>query len=175
MRVSRALAAAALAVAVLPALSVVRAPSRNFDQSATNYVRAIEREFDGLPAASVLLDAGSWVYMASGVIQKDRAPTIGERGYSDTGDFRDAIARINKRQYARILMRHYQAPDFWYEHESWPHKNGIGEALRQNYREVRRIPGVSGPRLLAGYLMDEITVLEPIASAAPTPTPTAVP
>ncbi len=35
----------------------------------------------------VLLDAGTWAYFKDGVVMKDRAPSIGERGHSQTGDF----------------------------------------------------------------------------------------
>ncbi len=148
-------------VLTLPSFGVVRLPSIPIQRDAYRYVRAIEREFAGLPADSVLLDAGSWMYIPSGTIQKDRAPTIGERAYSQTGEFSATVQRIRQQRYARILVRHYLAKDFWYEHESWERRSGIGAALTEAYQVVRVIPGTPESPAASGYLFDEISVLEP--------------
>jgi hypothetical protein len=155
--------AAAMAIAVLLAagLGVVRIPTPAFPADATRYVREIEREFDGLPASAVLLDAGSWMYMKDGVVMKDRATNIGERGYSQTGDFSGAIARIAERRYAKILARNYHSDDFWYDHAMWSRPSGIRRALAENYREVGTIAAVRGETGRGRYLFNEVTVLVP--------------
>ncbi len=148
-------------VLCLPSFGVVRLPAVPIQRDAYRYVRAIEREFEGLPADRVLLDAGSWMYIPSGTIQKDRAPTIGERAFSQTGDFSATVRRIREQRYARILVRHYQAKDFWYEHASWDRPSGIGAALADAYRVVRVIPGTPESPAARGYPFDDVSVLEP--------------
>jgi hypothetical protein len=148
---------------LLGGLGVIRVPLAPFGRDAQRYVSEIEREFEGLPASRVLLDAGSWLYQQDGIVMKDRAPSIGERGHSATGDFSGILGRITRQEYAKIMVRKMHEPDFWYDHSSWGKSSGIRAALLANYREVRTIPGI--PSLRSGrpdrYLFHDITVLVP--------------
>jgi len=155
-------------VMALPLFDLVHLPEQTFGDAAYAYAQAIERESVGVPPQKFLLDAGSWVYLPSRTVQKDRAPTIGERGLSQTGDFSGIIGRLNAKQYDRILVRHWHEDDLWYDVGFWNASSGIRAALAANYREVRTIPGVKGPRSFVGYLMDDISVLEPIPASSPT-------
>ncbi len=155
----------------LPALGVVKLPTVPIPADTRRYVTAVEQEFKGLPADQVLIDAGSWMYTPSRVVQKDRAPTIGERGYSGTGDFSGMLQRIREQRYRRILVRHYHEPYFWYEHESWDSPSGIRAALEKSYREVRVIPGVEGFAEKTPYMFSAVSVLEPIVTTALTDSP----
>jgi hypothetical protein len=107
----------------------------------------------------VLLDAGSWVYLPSRVVMKDRSAAIGELGNNQVGDFSGTLARVRERYYARILVRDYGTPDMDYEHSIWARPSGIGAALRANYRVVRVIPGVEDGWRTPG--LHAISVLEP--------------
>ena len=144
-------------------LGLVRIPVPPFsEQDATRYIHQIENEFAGLPPEDVLQDVGSWVYLRDGVVMKDRAPSIGERGLSETGNFSGMIGRLNARIYKKILVRNFHSGDFWYDHEIWPRSSGIRQAMNENYREAGRIPAVSGmaPADLP-YGFNEISVLVP--------------
>jgi hypothetical protein len=151
----------AIAGLLASGLAVVRIPIPPYTPDAGRYVREIEREFAGLPADSVLLDAGSWMYMRDGVVMKDRATSIGERGYSQTGDFSGILGRIEGRRYAKILVRNWGDGDFWYDHEIWERPSGIRAALEANYREARTIAAADMEGRKAGYLFNTITVLVP--------------
>lgn len=141
---------------------MVRPPVKPFGEDALRYVRDIEAEFQGLPAEDVLLDLGSWVYLPSGVVMKDRAATIGDRGYANIGDFSGMLHRLETNQYKKILVRGLHEPDFWYDHVDWPLSSGVRSALLTNYEEVRRIRSVDGrgPEDLP-YGFREISVLVP--------------
>jgi len=163
-----AAAAAAFSVALLFAgMGMVRIPAQPLSNDAYRYVRDIEAQFRGLPSRAVLLDAGgSWIYERDGVVMGDRAPCIGERGHSGTGDFSGILARIAAHRYSKILVRDLHEADFWYEHSTWPKPSGIRQALLDHYRETGRIPAAEPPlatrdRAEDPYLFDEITVLEP--------------
>ena len=165
-------ACSAAAALLFSGLGVVRIPMRPLPDDAYRYVREIEAQFRGRPASDVLLDAGTWMYLKPRVIMKDRAPSIGERGYSQTGDFSGILGRIEHKRYARILVRDFHQPDFWYDYYLWPKPSGIRQALLANYREVGRIRGVESPvpprnRAEDPYLFGEITILEPKPEAVP--------
>jgi hypothetical protein len=163
----------ALTAAVLlffSGLGLVRIPVRAIPDDAYRYVRDIEREFKGLPAKQVLLDAGSWTYLKDRVIVGDRAPAIGELGGTGTGDFSGTIARISAKRYSRILVRGLHAPDFVYDYFLWSKPSGIRQALLDHYREVRTIRGVEANSFARNWAEDpyyfgEITVLEPKAGS----------
>ena len=147
-------------------LGFIRIPMRSFSDDAYRYVRDIEMEFQGQPSGRVLMDAGSWIYARDNVVMKDRAPCIGERGYSQTGDFSGILGRIRNKQYTKILVRNLHEPDFWYDHFLWPKPSGIRDALLANYHQVRRIKPAASPLSLRDraedpYLFSEITVLAP--------------
>lgn len=139
-------------------LGFVNIPVKPISNDEYRYINQIEDEFMGKPAESILLDAGTWVYIPDVVIMKDRAPSIGERGYTQTGDFSGIIKRIEQKQYAKILVRNLHSPDFWYEYFLWSHPSGIRQALIENYREIRTIEAVANND---NYLFAEISVLVP--------------
>jgi hypothetical protein len=157
-------AASALAVGAFAAsgFGMVRIPLPAVGEDHGRYVAAIEREFEGMPADRVLLDVGSWVYVRAGVLMKDRGPAVGELGNNLVGDFSGLLARVNRREYSRILVRDYDTPEFVYEHGLWRKPSGIRDALRANYRVVRVIPGVErGWRVPS---LHPISVLEPLSN-----------
>jgi hypothetical protein len=147
-------------------LGIVRIPVKSVPDDAYRYVHDIEREFQGLPARNVLVDAGSWVYMKSGVIMGDRAPSIGERGFRATGDFSGILNRIAQKRYAKILVRGFHDTDFVYDYYMWPKPSGIRQALLDNYRETGSIPAVADYPYLKNWAEDpyyfgKISILEP--------------
>jgi hypothetical protein len=144
-------------------LGFIRVPVRPFEQNdAYRYVAAIEAEFHDVPRDRVLLDVGTWIYVQDGIVMKDRAPSIGERGVSETGDFAGIVGRLRQRYYTKILVRNFHSGDFWYDHELWKTSSGIRQALEENYREIKRIGPVGGITDEARpYTFNEISVLEP--------------
>jgi hypothetical protein len=160
--------AAALAVLGLlfSGMSIVRIPLPTLPQDAYRYIGDIDKEFQGQPAASILLDVGTWVYVKDGVIMKDRAPSIGERGYSETGDFSGIIQRLKEKRYSKILVRNLHAWDFWYDYGQWRKSSGIKPAMLDNYHEVGRIPAVqmNGYEPEPGLVFGEISILVPNAN-----------
>ena len=158
-------ARAALCLLLFNGLGLVRIPLPALTADAYRYQSEIEAQFRGQPAGGVLLDAGTWVYARQGVVMKDRAPSIGERGYSGTGDFSGMIDRLNRQEYSRILLRNYRSQDFWYDHASWKTPSGIRGSLAANYHEAGRIRAVTppawAPELAGNYLFSEMTILVP--------------
>jgi len=143
-------------------LGVVRIPVQPFSQDTYRYVKQIENEFEGEPLGTVLLDAGTWVYLRGNVVMKDRAPSIGEQGISATGDFSGILQRINRNHYSKILVRHLHSPNFWYDHYMWPISSGIKQALLRNYQESHRLPAVKeNDSQPIRYLFSDISVLIP--------------
>jgi len=155
----RACIIVSLAALAFFGLGLVNIPVSPLPDDAYRYVADIEREFQGQPAEDVLLDVGSWLYSRTGVIMKDRATAIGDRGYEGIGDFSAFLQRLQDRRYAKILVRHLHSPDFWYDHYSWPASSGIRQTLLDSYREVRTIKAVES--LTENYLFGEISVLVP--------------
>lgn len=141
----------------------LRVPLPAVPKESYEYVARIERQFQDTSPERVLLDVGSWVYLRVGVVMRDRAPCIGERGYSQTGDFAGVLGRLERRQYSKILVRRLHSPDFWYDHFLWPKSSGIRKKLLDNYREVERIPAgwEVRPMEVPPYLFDEVSVLIP--------------
>jgi len=144
-------------------MGFVRVPVKHLSDDAYRYIGEIEKEFEGLEADKVLLDVGTWVYLDSGTVMKDRAIPIGNRGYNGTGDFSGIIRRIREKRYAKILVRNLDAPIFLYDHWLWPRPSGIKEALLENYRETGRIkPLEKKAHEEVPYLVfDELTILTP--------------
>ncbi len=139
-------------------LGFLRIPVDSLGEDAYRYINQIEQEFEGLAAEKILLDTGSWVYIKDQIIMKDRAVSIGDRGFGGIGDFSGFIDRIEHKAYDKILLRKYLQPDNWYDNAGWPRSSGIFEALQENYRVVRVIPPV---RYNDNYLFSEISVLAP--------------
>ena len=153
------------AVALLfSGLGFFRIPAPPISADARRYVHQIEAEMT--PASSTLLDAGSWVYLANNVLMKDRAPSIGERGYSQTGDFSGILQRITEKRYSKILVRNFHGADFWYDYYLWPKPSGIRQTMLDHYQESGIIRAVAPPVSLRDraedpYLFSDITVLTP--------------
>jgi hypothetical protein len=137
---------------------LLRTPINLLPSGADQYRRQIEQAFTGYEPAKVLLDAGTWLYFPKGIVMKDRAPSIGERGYSQTGDFSALIQRIQAKAYSRIILRNYHSPDFWYDHGMWQQSSHIRQAMQENYIEVGKINAVEANN---NYLFSEISILEP--------------
>jgi len=144
-------------------LQVIRIPLPTIPADAYRYLNEIEAQYAGVPTKDVLMDAGTWVYVPEGVIMQDRAPAIGERGYSETGDFSGILQRLREKKYAKILVRNYDSPDFWYDHYLWTKSSGIRQTLLENYHVAGKIPAVqtNGYEPDLGYLFQEITILVP--------------
>jgi hypothetical protein len=147
-----------LCVLFLVGLDLLRTPINLLPSGADQYRRQIEQAFTGYEPAKVLLDAGTWLYFPKGIVMKDRAPSIGERGYSQTGDFSALIQRIQAKAYSRIILRNYHSPDFWYDHGMWQQSSHIRQAMQENYIEVGKINAVEANN---NYLFSEISILEP--------------
>jgi hypothetical protein len=148
---------------LLSGLYVVRVPVKSLPDDVYRYIKEIEHQFSGMQAERVLLDAGTWVYAGEGIIMKDRAPSIGDRGLGEIGDFSGIIGRIEDRYYSKILLRNLNSPDFWYDHYLWKNPSGIREALLENYTESGRIEAVSS-RVFGEdvqYLFQDISILVP--------------
>ena len=105
---------------------------------------------------------GTWVYIRDGVVMKDRAPSIGERGWSQTGNFSGILQRLEQKYYTKILVRNLHSPDFWYDHDSWGRSSHIRQTLMENYKEVGKINAVEGlsPNEMP-YGFNEISILVP--------------
>ena len=125
----RIAAAAAVVALLFNGMGLVRIPLRPIPDDAYRYVHEIERAFEGHSTERVLLDAGTWVYRRDKVIMRDRCPSIGERGFTGTGDFSALLSRVAARHYSKILVRGFHAPDFIYDYYLWPKSSGIRQAL----------------------------------------------
>jgi hypothetical protein len=159
-------AASVSLVLLFTGMGLMRIPIQPISNDAYRYVHDIEAQFQGQPADRILLDAGSWNYTRARVVMGDRAPSIGERGYSSTGDFSGILARIASHRYSKILVRDFYEPDFWYEHFTWVKPSGIRQALLSHYREIGHIRAAAPPVSLRDraedpHLFGEITILEP--------------
>jgi hypothetical protein len=119
------------------------------------YIAAIEEQTAGLPVDRVLLDFGSWIYLPTNVVMKDRAPSIGNLTATHTTDFAMTLQRIRNREYLRILVHKVRGGTGL----SWDAR--ISQALAENYREVSVIPS---PGVSAAWpfktLLEDVTVLE---------------
>jgi hypothetical protein len=143
-------------------LGIVRKPVQFFSSDAYRYVREIEQEFDGQASERVLLDLGTWVYFRDGVVMKDRAPAIGERGYSQTGDFSGVLQRLEGKQYTKILVRNLDSADFWYDDKSWSKSSNIRQTMLENYQLVGTIKAVEGiDKSTLPYGFKEVSILIP--------------
>ncbi len=158
----RAGVCAAVLCLLFSGLGVVRVPVQPLGTDSERYVREIEREFAGQPPERTLLDFGTWVYLPGGTVMKDRAPTIGERGWSQTGDFSGILNRLEQKFYTKILVRNLHSPDFWYDSKSWNRSSEIRNTLLENYTEIRSIKPVAGlQENQLPYGFNEISILVP--------------
>ena len=97
---------------------------------------------------------------------KDRAPSIGERGYSETGDFSGILRRLKEKDYSKILVRNLDSPEFWYDNWLWPKSGGIKQAMLDNYHVAGKIPAMrtNGWEPDPGYLFAKMAILVPNAN-----------
>ena len=155
--------AAGVFVLLLQGLGMIRIPLPPLSPDADRYVRDIEAEFAGANARRVLVDVGTWPYFERRILMRDRAPAIGERGYSQTGDFSGFLGRLSRQEYDKILVRNYHSGDFWYDHEMWSVPSGIRAALETWYTEDHVIPRVQPdrPQSYTTYSFSDISVLVP--------------
>lgn len=157
--------AVALSCLLFSGLGFIRIPLKPVSDDAYRYVEEIENEFEGESPENVLLDAGSWIYLRSGTVMKDRATAIGDRGFQGMGGFSEMTRRIEERRYSKILVRGFHREDFWYDNDMWQESSGIRQALQENYDEKRTIQAVSKTLLEneSPYLFGDISVLVPRA------------
>jgi hypothetical protein len=124
------------------------------------YVADIEKEFADLPRDKVLLETGSWVYLPTNTVMKDRESPIGTLWGTGASDYQATLDRFRDHYYARILARKEM---FFYRDDR------IRITLLQYYDEVRTIPSPGVPK--AGWLyralLSEVAVLEPKKPPAP--------
>lgn len=119
------------------------------------YLADIEHEFEGMPVDQVLLDSGSWMYLQSNTVMKDRESPLGLLWGSGASN-QATLDRFRGQFYRRILAR----KDAWVYHEP-----GLHKALLDGYQEVRTIPGakLSKNGWLYPPLLSDVVVLEPRA------------
>jgi hypothetical protein len=156
--------AAALVVLLLSGIGLMREPGPSVPDDLDRYIAEVEREFSDLPAEQVLMDVGSWIYLREGVLMKDRsAPVSLHVGANQPEINRAALAqtieRIESKQYRRILARELDSPRTAYDYQD--RGSGVKDAILDNYRIVRRIPGVEVSRWWPRHMIAEIVVLEP--------------
>ncbi|MCL4522503.1 MAG: glycosyltransferase family 39 protein [Acidobacteria bacterium] len=127
------------------------------DADLQRYVRAIEHEFNGVPADRVLLDMGEWVYLRENVLAKDRMAILNTHRTPHYG----LLDRIRNHAYDRILV--HVLSDGAYSYELGGERD-IQKELLAYYRPVRRIAGIKNMDrwLFYDMAMSEIVVLEPI-------------
>ena len=146
-------------------LGHVRPPLNPVPKDLERYVADIEREFQGIPADSVLMDTGNWPYLRENVLMKDRSETIGiwlgaNEAQLDRSKLAGTIERIEQQIYQKVLARQIDTEHTWYDFQNIG--SGVRDAILNNYTEVRRIPAVEvqGGRWLP-HLVSEIVVLVP--------------
>jgi len=149
-----------IAVLLLFAALGLAIPRRSApSQDVFRYAGQIEAEFAGLPADSVLLDLGDWVYLQRSVVMTDRNSIfLTHRRLHD-----DLQRRVREQRFSRILV-HNHAPDLYSYDAGGLHK-GIREEMLRYYREVRRIPAARGVQSwhYHNMMLSEISVLEPVS------------
>jgi hypothetical protein len=152
---------ASMVLLLFAGMGLVRIPLPAIPADGARYVADIEKHFASGAPDRVLLDAGTWLYFPHRIVMKDRAPSIGERGWSQTGDFSGMLGRIRSRHYDRILVRNYGSGDFWYDHATWLESSGIRAAMAENYEIAATIAGVTGTGgSELSYLFSPVTVLK---------------
>jgi hypothetical protein len=152
----------AMIICLFSGLGIIRIPLKSLPSDAYRYVSDIERQFEGHSTEDILLDAGTWVYLKDGVIMKDRSPSIGDRGYNETGDFSGILRRIEQKRYSKILVRNLHSPDFTYDYWLWRKSSGIRQALLDNYKEIGQIKAVTTENYQYNtFLFSEINILVP--------------
>ncbi|MFN8666684.1 MAG: hypothetical protein U0164_05725 [Gemmatimonadaceae bacterium] len=167
-------AAAGVVLAVMGGLGVVRLPRNEVSPDLPRYIAAVNREFEGMDPATVLLDNGSWPYLAKGIVMKDRSSPVtlhatNNQSFINRPALAETIQRIKERRYRRILARLIDTDQSPYDFHD--RGSGVKSAILENYQIVRRIPGVEGVQVWWPLnLLAEVVVLEPRSAAVPSPT-----
>ena len=160
-------AAVALALRVVPTRDPEAAryfPPERVPADVERYVAAIEAETRGVELSRLLLDAGNWIYLPSGVLVRDRVVSLADQPMAGIyRNFDGLLERIRQRYYAKILVRDLHEPTFLYDWFGWQRSSGVRAALLENYREVRIIPAaaVAGRPPAAIKLVGAVSVLVP--------------
>jgi len=148
-----------LAIVFFAGLGYTRASQWSVSPDLSRYARQIEHEFDGLPAARVLLDECDWIYLKHDIVMKDRQPALTTHRTPHYG----LIGRVRRQEYAKVLVHHMGGGVYSYDLGG---DHGIKKELLEHYREVRRIPGVQGMDtwLFHELMLGDVSVLEPIGA-----------
>jgi hypothetical protein len=152
--------AAGAVIGIFSGLGFAREPLDPVPADVERYFRAIEQEFEGEDASRVLMDYGTWVYAARGVVMPDR-------GYAThvhlepnqpvaRALFAGSIDRIRHGTYDKILVRGLDSGRSSYDYLN--RGSGMREAIHERYDEVRRIPGVAVGTWWPRHMLDEIQV-----------------
>jgi len=148
----------AIVCLLLSGFGVIRIPLKPLSDDAYRYKEEVEKEFATGSTKRILIDAGSWVYLKEGVVMKDRVPSIGDRGFGESGDFSGILGRLEDQFYEKIMVHNLHADNFWYDHSSWRKSSGIKQTLLEHYQEVRQIKAIEGNTPFFGT---QISVLVP--------------
>ena len=105
-------------------------------------VAAINEEFEGEDPEKVLLDVGSWPYLAARSLARDRAVPLGDQPIVGRYEnFEPLLERIRTRHYDKIIVRNFEDDFFLYDWFAWERPSGVRASLEENYQVVRVIPG----------------------------------
>lgn len=158
-------AAAAVVLAVMGGLGVVRLPRNDVSPDLARYIADVDKEFAGMNPDSVLLDNGSWPYLKAGIVMKDRSSPVtlhvtNNQSFINRPALAETIQRIRERRYTRILARVIDTDQTPYDFHD--RGSGVKAAILENYQIMRRIPGVAGVQTWWPLnLLSEVVVLEP--------------
>jgi hypothetical protein len=153
--------AATAVVGVVGGLGFARDVRSPVPQDINRYVADIEREFVGLDAQRVLMDYGTWIYLREKVVMKDRGVAVAVHVGKNQPAINHAmlaatIDRIDNGVYDKILVRELDAGTSSYDFQD--RGSGVKDAILRNYREERRIPGVSVNFWWPRHMLAEIQV-----------------
>ncbi len=139
-------------VCLLGALGLVREPMNTVPEDMSRHIADVEREFEGLDAREVLLDNGTWVYLREGVLMRDRSSPVALHVGKNQPDInhsvlKGTIERIESKQYRKILAHQLEPGHSWHTWYDFQDRgSGVKDAILDNYRVARKIPGVQGVR-----------------------------
>jgi hypothetical protein len=152
-------------ILVFGALGLAREPLDPVPDDFDRYVADIEREFEGLDPAKVLMDTGTWIYLRENVLMKDRSAPLSVHTGANQNEIShemltETIERIEAQTYDKILARQLDTGDTWYDFQD--RGSGVKTAILETYHVVRRIPGVRGiGQWWPNHLVAEVLVLAP--------------
>jgi hypothetical protein len=155
--------AAGIIIGIMSGLGFPRVPEDPVPPDLERYAAAIEREFEHQNASRILMDYGTWIYLERNVVMRDRgfATHVHVEPNQPIAHDKlvDTIARIAGGSYDKILVRGLDAGRSSYDYGN--RGSGIREAIHAHYREVRRIPGVTGVEMWRPvHMLEDIQVFE---------------